>query len=33
VKLFTIDKMFGGWAAAQKAHFAEGGIFDKIYGD
>jgi sulfate transport system substrate-binding protein len=22
---------FGGWAAAQKAHFAEGGVFDQIY--
>jgi len=22
---------FGGWAAAQKTHFADGGIFDQIY--
>ena len=22
---------FGGWAAAQKKHFADGGVFDKIY--
>ncbi|MBX3484922.1 sulfate ABC transporter substrate-binding protein [Phenylobacterium sp.] len=22
---------FGGWAAAQKAHFADGGLFDQIY--
>ena len=22
---------FGGWAAAQKKHFAEGGTFDQIY--
>ena len=22
---------FGGWAAAQKTHFAEGGVFDQIY--
>jgi len=28
--LMTIDQ-FGGWAAAQKAHFADGGIFDQIY--
>jgi len=21
----------GGWTAAQKAHFADGGIFDQIY--
>jgi sulfate/thiosulfate transport system substrate-binding protein len=31
VKLFTIDEMFGGWQKAQKAHFADGGIFDQIY--
>jgi sulfate transport system substrate-binding protein len=31
VKLFTIDQAFGGWQAAQKAHFADGGTFDQIY--
>ena len=31
VKLFTIDEAFGGWNAAQKAHFADGGTFDQIY--
>src|SRR6202049_1374058 len=31
VELFTIDDVFGGWAMAQKEHFAEGGIFDQIY--
>ena len=30
VKLFKIDDVFGGWAKAQKAHFADGGIFDQI---
>ncbi len=30
VKLFTIDDTFGGWANAQKTHFADGGIFDQI---
>ncbi len=30
VELFTIDE-FGGWAEAQKKHFADGGIFDQIY--
>jgi sulfate/thiosulfate transport system substrate-binding protein len=30
IELFTIDKTFGGWAAAQKKHFADGGIFDDI---
>ncbi|MBC7751824.1 MAG: sulfate ABC transporter substrate-binding protein [Candidatus Saccharibacteria bacterium] len=31
VKLFTIDKVFGGWRNAQKVHFADGGVFDQIY--
>ena len=31
VDLFTIDDVFGGWQKAQKAHFADGGIFDQIY--
>ena len=31
VKLFTIDAEFGGWQKAQKAHFADGGVFDQIY--
>ena len=31
VKLFTIDEVFGGWAKAQKTHFADGGTFDQIY--
>jgi len=30
VKLFTV-KDFGGWSAAQQAHFADGGVFDQIY--
>jgi sulfate transport system substrate-binding protein len=29
--LVTIDEAFGGWANAQKAHFADGGTFDQIY--
>jgi sulfate transport system substrate-binding protein len=32
IELFTVDELFGGWAAAQKKHFDDGGIFDKIYG-
>src|SRR5690606_34680725 len=32
VKLFTIDDVFGGWQKAQKTHFADGGVFDQIYG-
>ncbi|MBD8164819.1 sulfate ABC transporter substrate-binding protein [Erwinia persicina] len=30
VKLFTIDNKFGGWAQAQKTHFAEGGTYDQV---
>jgi sulfate/thiosulfate transport system substrate-binding protein len=30
LNLFTIDD-FGGWSKAQPEHFADGGIFDKIY--
>jgi sulfate transport system substrate-binding protein len=30
-KLITIDEVFGGWQKAQRAHFADGGIFDQIY--
>ncbi|RYF74774.1 MAG: sulfate ABC transporter substrate-binding protein [Comamonadaceae bacterium] len=29
--LFTIDEAFGGWAKADKEHFADGGSFDQIY--
>ncbi len=32
LELFTIDAAFGGWAKAQKTHFADGGSFDQIYG-
>jgi len=31
VTLFTIDEIFGGWTKAQKTHFDDGGIFDRIY--
>jgi sulfate/thiosulfate transport system substrate-binding protein len=31
LRLFTVDKVFGGWAKAQKTHFADGGVFDQIY--
>jgi sulfate transport system substrate-binding protein len=29
--LVTIDDAFGGWARAQRTHFADGGTFDQIY--
>lgn len=31
IELVTIDGEFGGWEAAQKQHFADGGVFDQIY--
>ncbi len=31
LKLVTVDESFGGWAKAQKTHFADGGVFDQIY--
>jgi sulfate/thiosulfate-binding protein len=30
IDLFTIDDVFGGWAKAHAAHFAEGAEFDRI---
>jgi sulfate/thiosulfate-binding protein len=32
LKLVTIDKAFGGWSKAQPTYFADGAIFDQIYG-
>jgi sulfate/thiosulfate-binding protein len=29
--LFTVDAVFGGWQRAQATHFADGGVFDRIY--
>jgi sulfate transport system substrate-binding protein len=31
LKLFTIDRNFGGWAKAQRLHFDDGGLFDQEY--
>lgn len=31
LQIFTVDQVFGGWAKAQKTHFADGGVFDQIY--
>ena len=33
VKLFTIDRNFGGWAQAQANHFADGALFDQVFED
>jgi sulfate transport system substrate-binding protein len=29
--LVTVDGVFGGWEAAQRTHFSDGGVFDRIY--
>jgi len=31
VKLFTLGELIGDWRTTQKAHFADGGVFDQIY--
>ena len=31
IALFNIDDTFGGWTKAQATHFADGGVFDRIY--
>jgi len=31
LKLFTLAEVAGNWQQAQKAHFADGGVFDQIY--
>ena len=31
IALATVDEAFGGWARAQATHFADGGVFDRIY--
>src|SRR5438034_9507197 len=31
VRMFTIDEIAGGWQKAQKKHFDDGGVFDRIY--
>ena len=32
IETFTVASVFGGWDKAQKVHFADGGVFDKIFG-
>jgi sulfate/thiosulfate-binding protein len=31
VTVFTIEEVFGGWQEAQRTHFGDGGVFDRIY--
>jgi sulfate/thiosulfate transport system substrate-binding protein len=30
IRTFTVEQKLGGWAAVQKVHFADGGIYDQI---
>ena len=32
LKLLTVEQIAGSWADAQKKHFSDGGVFDRIYG-
>jgi sulfate transport system substrate-binding protein len=32
LELFNIDQVFGGWKATHEKHFADGALFDRIYG-
>jgi sulfate/thiosulfate transport system substrate-binding protein len=32
VRRVRVEDVFGSWAVAQKTHFADGGVFDQIYG-
>jgi sulfate transport system substrate-binding protein len=31
LRLFTVDAVFGGWERAQAEHFADGGIYDRLF--
>ena len=31
LRMFTVDAVFGGWARAQAEHFADGGIYDRLF--
>jgi sulfate transport system substrate-binding protein len=31
LELFSAEEVFGDWAQIQKIHFADGGVFDRIY--
>lgn len=31
LEMVTVDAEFGGWAAAHRAHFVDGGTFDRLY--
>ncbi|GAB4301197.1 MAG: sulfate ABC transporter substrate-binding protein [Desulfuromonadia bacterium] len=29
-RMYSVDRVFGGWQTAQKVHFSDGGLFDQI---
>ena len=29
--MFTVEAVFGGWARAHAEHFADGGIYDRLF--
>jgi len=31
MRMFTVDAVFGGWARAQAEHFADGGVYDRLF--
>ena len=31
-QVFTVDELFGGWKQAQKEHFDDGGVYDRLIG-
>ena len=31
MRMFTVDAVFGGWARAQADHFADGGVYDRLF--
>jgi sulfate transport system substrate-binding protein len=31
LRLFSVDDVFGGWRTAQKEHFADGGVYDRLF--
>ena len=31
LRLFTVGDVFGGWPKAQKEHFSDGGVYDRLF--
>jgi sulfate transport system substrate-binding protein len=32
LEVFTVAEVFGGWNAAHEKHFADGAVFDRVFG-